>query len=91
MRQLIHGGEVQSVGIKKDLVKGVVSTYKRCLHAIYVYGFTRHTANNFSLDDDDVLSCNWLDVAGACQFSLQQLTRASGQRPKAIELADLVC
>jgi hypothetical protein len=34
MRQLIHGGEVQSVGIKKDLVKGVVSTYKRCVHAL---------------------------------------------------------
>jgi uncharacterized protein YutE (UPF0331/DUF86 family) len=25
---------VQSVGIKKDLVKGVVSTYKRCVHAL---------------------------------------------------------
>ncbi|KAL3781587.1 hypothetical protein HJC23_007107 [Cyclotella cryptica] len=34
MRQLINGGAVQSVGIKKDLVKNVVSTYKKCIQAL---------------------------------------------------------
>ncbi|KAL7483122.1 hypothetical protein ACHAW6_008778 [Cyclotella cf. meneghiniana] len=36
MRQLIDGGEVQPTGIKKDLVKNVVSTYKKCVQALKV-------------------------------------------------------
>jgi ATP-dependent RNA helicase DDX51/DBP6 len=34
MRQLIVGGEVETVGIKKDLIKSVVPTYKKCVHAL---------------------------------------------------------
>lgn len=34
MRQLIHGGSVQTTGIKKDLIKSVVLTYKKCIHAL---------------------------------------------------------
>ena len=34
MRQLIHGGDVETVGIKKDLVRSVIPIYKKCVHAL---------------------------------------------------------
>ena len=34
MRQLIHGGSVDTVGIKKDTIKSVIPTYKRCVNAL---------------------------------------------------------
>ena len=34
MRQLIHGGSVDTVGIKKDTIKSVIPTYKRCVQAL---------------------------------------------------------
>ncbi|KAL7514798.1 hypothetical protein ACHAXN_012119 [Cyclotella atomus] len=34
MRKLIHGGSVETTGIKKDLVKSVVPMYKKCILAL---------------------------------------------------------
>lgn len=34
MRQLIHGGAVETTGIKKDLVKSIVPSYKKCIKAL---------------------------------------------------------
>ena len=34
MRQLINGGQVETVGIKKDLVRSVIPIYKKCVHAL---------------------------------------------------------
>ncbi len=34
MRNLIDGGRVEQMGIKKDLVKGVIQTYKVCVSAL---------------------------------------------------------
>jgi ATP-dependent RNA helicase DDX51/DBP6 len=34
MRKLIHGGSVETTGIKKDLVKSVVPMYKKCIIAL---------------------------------------------------------